>query len=123
MKELIPKYRDAVFSQEGGILASTGDKIFIRLLLDNRHEVSDQNFHVWVKAKLKSVNYNVVILDEVVLVGKFESERKQKICDENFDALKRRTLVNCPEWSNFWTVQYKISRTDFKSTRSGNRKS
>ena len=90
MENLIPTYRDAVFSRGGAILASPGDKIFIRLLLDNRQEVSDQNFHVWVKAKLKSVNYTTVILDEVALVGTFESEQKQKLCEESFDALKNR---------------------------------
>ena len=68
MENLIPTYRDAVFSQGGAIVASPGDKIFIRLLLDNRQEVSDQNFHVWVRAKLKSMNYTTVILHEVALI-------------------------------------------------------
>ena len=90
MENLIPTYRDAVFSQGGAIVASPGDKIFIRVLLDNRQEVSDQNFHVWVKAKLKSMNYTTVILHEVALIGTFENEQKQKVYEEGFDDLKNR---------------------------------
>ena len=58
--------------------------------MDNKHEESDQNFHVWVKGKLKSVNHNAVTLDKIVVMGKFECEKKQKICDDNIDALKNR---------------------------------
>lgn len=39
LAELVPKYRDKVLSQDGGILASAGDKIFIRLLLDTKQVV------------------------------------------------------------------------------------
>ena len=90
LADLVTKFRDKVISPEGGILASAGDKIFIRLLLDHKQGVSEQNFHLWIKGKVKSIHHNAVTVDEIALVNKFEDERKQKICDESFDSLKSR---------------------------------
>ena len=39
---------------------------------------------------MKSIHHNAVTLDEIVLVSKFESDKTQKICDDNFDSLKSR---------------------------------
>ena len=90
LTELVTKFRDKVISPEGAILANAGDKIFLKLLLDHKQGISDQNFYLWIKAKVKAIHHNAVTVDEVVLVNKFEDDRKQKVCDENFDTLKSR---------------------------------
>ena len=83
LTELVTKFRDKVISPEGAILANAGDKIFLKLLLDHKQGISDQNFYPWIKAKVKAIHHNAVTVDEVVLVNKFEDDRKQKVCDEN----------------------------------------
>ena len=90
LADLVTKFRDKVISPEGGILANAGDKIFLRLLLDHKQGILEQNFHLWIKGKVKSIHHNDITVDKIVLVNKFEDERKQKICDESFDSLKNR---------------------------------
>ena len=60
LADLVTKFRDKMISSEGGILASAGDKIFIRFLLDHKQGVSEQNFHLWIKGKVKSIHHNAI---------------------------------------------------------------
>ena len=90
LAELVTKFRDKVIASDGAILANISDKIFIKLILDHWQGISDENFYIWIKAKVKAVHHNAVTVDEVGLVNKFEDDRKQKVCDENFDSFKSR---------------------------------
>ena len=90
LPDLVTKFRDKVISPEGATLANAGDKIFLRLLLDHKQGISEQNFHLWIKGKVKAIHHNAITVDEIVLDNKFEDDRKQKVCDESFDTLKSR---------------------------------
>ena len=68
-----------MIASDGAILANIGDKIFLKLILDHRQSISEENFYIWIKAKVKGVHHNAVSVDEVGLVNKFEDDRKQKI--------------------------------------------
>ena len=55
LADLVTKFRDKVISSEGAILANASDKIFLRLLLDHKQGISQQNFHLWIKGKVKAI--------------------------------------------------------------------
>ena len=90
LNEVVVKFRDKAIASNGAILANIGDKIFLKLILDHRQGISEENFYIWIKAKVKGVYHNAVSVDEVGLVNKFEDDRKQKICEENYDSFKSR---------------------------------
>ena len=90
LNELVIKFRDRVIGSDGAIQANIGDKIFLKLILDQRQDISEENFYIWIKAKIKGVFHNAVFMDEVGLVNKFEDDKKQKIVEENYDSFKSR---------------------------------
>ena len=90
LNELVLKFRDKVIGSDGAIQANVGDKIFLRLILDQRQAISEENFYIWIKAKIKGVFHNAVSVDEVELVNKFDDDKKQKIVEENYDSFKSR---------------------------------
>ena len=90
LNELVIKFRDRVIGSDGAIQANIGDKIFLKLILNQRQDISEENFYIWIKAKIKGVFHNAVTVDEVGLVNKFDDDRKQKIIEENYDSFKPR---------------------------------
>ena len=58
LNELVLKFRDKVIGSDGAVQANVGDKIFLRLILDQRQAPSEENFNIWIKAKIKGVFHN-----------------------------------------------------------------
>ena len=48
------------------------------------------NFKVWVKGRVTKVYHDSVQVEDILLVNKFEDDSKQKVCDDNFDNIKKR---------------------------------
>ena len=90
LNELVLKFRDKVIGSDGAVQANIDDKIFLNLILDQRQPPSEENFNIWVKAKIKGVFHNAVSVDDVELINKFDDDKKQKIVEENYDSFKSR---------------------------------
>ena len=68
LNELVLKFRDKVIGSDGNVQANVDDKIFLNLILDQRQPPSEDNFNIWIKAKIKGVFHNAVSVDDVELV-------------------------------------------------------
>ena len=89
--ELVSKFRDRIIAPDGSITSTPGDKIFIKLTLDPKQAPCDlTNFKVWVKGRVTKVYHDSVQIEDVLVVNKFEDDSKQKVCDDNFDNIKKR---------------------------------
>ena len=90
-QELVSKFRDRNFAPDGSIIAKVDDKIFIELILDPKKAPCDvTNFKVWVKGKVTKAYHDSVNVEDILLVNKFEDSSKQKVCEDNFDEIKKR---------------------------------
>ena len=90
-QEFVSKFRDRNFASDGSITSTPGDKIFIELILDPKKAPCDlTNFKVWVKGKVTKVYHDSVQVEDMLVVNKFEDDSKQKVCDDNFDDIKKR---------------------------------
>ena len=90
-QELVAKYRDGLLGQGGSVRAAPGDKLFIKVFLNPIQTPGDPTcFKVWVKGRVAKAFYDSVQLEEIVLVNRFENEETQRICEENFNDIKKR---------------------------------
>ena len=90
-QELVSKFRDGLLGPGGSVKSAPGEKLFIKVNLNPKQVPGDPtNFKVWVKGRVSKAFYDSVQLEDIVLVNKFENEDTQKVCEDNFNDIKKR---------------------------------
>ena len=96
MEHFRTKFRDALFTDTGGVGATKGDKILYNAGLPAEQVNEGNNFPVWIKAIIKDSREDQVWLDNVEVLKGFRTKAKNDLVSEHANNIANRFRGNKP---------------------------
>ena len=96
MENFRTEFRDALLTDTGGVLARKGDKILYNAGLPAEQVKEGHSFPVWIKAIIREVRNDQVLLDNVEVLRGFNSKVKIDLVIEHSNDISNRFRGNKP---------------------------
>ena len=90
MENFRTEFRDELLTDSGGVKTSKGDKILYNAGLPAKQVNEGHSFPVWIKATIREVKHDQVLLDNVEVLKGFKNKVKNDLVNQHSDAISNR---------------------------------